>query len=63
MNTGTKHIDGRAPAGSGKSRRFFRDLRLKRRSALREAGVTTVGFLVLAVFVGLFAFASIRLRH
>ncbi len=30
-------------------------------SAPREAGVTTVGFLVLAIFVGLFAFAAIRL--
>jgi hypothetical protein len=30
-------------------------------SVPREAGVTTVGFLVLAIFVGLFAFGAIRL--
>jgi hypothetical protein len=29
--------------------------------ARRENGMTTVGFLVLAIFVGLFAFAAIRL--
>lgn len=32
-----------------------------RRSDTRQAGMTTVGFLILAVFVGLFAFAFIRL--
>lgn len=32
-----------------------------RRTAAQQAGMTTVGFLILAVFVGLFAFAFIRL--
>ena len=31
------------------------------RSRLKQAGMTTVGFLILAVFIGLFAFAFIRL--
>lgn len=31
------------------------------RTAGRESGMTTVGFLILIVFVGLFAFAGIRL--
>ncbi len=31
------------------------------RLAGRESGITTVGFLILVVFVGLFAFAGIRL--
>ncbi len=31
------------------------------RTAARESGITTVGFLILVVFVGLFAFAGIRL--
>lgn len=34
---------------------------LMRGRAPSESGMTTVGFLVLAVFVGLFAFATIRL--
>jgi Domain of unknown function (DUF4845) len=33
----------------------------KGRTASKQAGMTTVGFLILAVFVGLFAFAFIRL--
>jgi hypothetical protein len=48
MNSGTKIISGRGLAGSG-------------RSAPREAGMTVVGFLVLGIFVGLFAFGTIRL--
>lgn len=32
-----------------------------RRPAAQQAGMTTVGFLILAVFIGLFAFAFIRL--
>lgn len=32
-----------------------------RRTAAGQAGMTTVGFLILAVFIGLFAFAFIRL--
>lgn len=31
------------------------------RTSSREAGMTTLGFLILVVFVGLFAFAAIRL--
>jgi hypothetical protein len=31
------------------------------RTAAKQAGITTVGFLILAVFVGLFVFAIIRL--
>ena len=31
------------------------------RRRLKQAGITTVGFLILAVFIGLFAFAFIRL--
>jgi len=31
------------------------------RTAAKQAGITTVGFLILAVFIGLFAFAFIRL--
>ena len=41
--------------------RFFHELRLHGRAAPREAGVTAVGFIILAIFVGLFAFATIRL--
>jgi hypothetical protein len=32
-----------------------------RRTQSRQAGITTVGFLILAVFIGLFAFAGMRL--
>jgi hypothetical protein len=31
------------------------------RTAVRQAGMTTIGFLILAVFIGLFGFAFIRL--
>jgi hypothetical protein len=34
---------------------------LLRRNRSRQAGVTAIGFIILAVFVGLFAFAAIRL--
>jgi hypothetical protein len=61
MNTGAKNMSDRGSAGISKSRRIFRDVRLAGRSAPREAGMTAVGFLVLAVFVGLFAYAAIRL--
>jgi len=61
MNTGTKNMSDRELAGSGRNGRFFRDPRLAGRSAPREAGATAVGFVLLAVFVGLFAFATIRL--
>ncbi len=48
-------------AGPSKNTQFFRQLRLTGRSAPREAGMTAVGVMVLVVFVGLFAFATIRL--
>jgi len=48
-------------AGPCKNTHFFRELRLTGRSAPREAGMTAVGVMVLVVFVGLFAFAAIRL--
>ena len=48
-------------AGPCKNTQFFRELRLTGRSAPREAGMTAVGVMVLVVFVGLFAFAAIRL--
>jgi len=32
-----------------------------RRTQSRQAGITTVGFVILAIFVGLFAFAGMRL--
>lgn len=44
----------------GQSRRF-RPQSLIGRTRLRQAGVTALGFLILALFVGLFAFAAIRL--
>jgi len=34
---------------------------INRRNFKRQAGVTTIGFIVLTVFFGLFAFATIRL--
>ncbi|HEX5764730.1 MAG TPA: DUF4845 domain-containing protein [Woeseiaceae bacterium] len=37
------------------------ELQAAGRPATRQAGMTTVGFLILVVFVGLFAFAFIRL--
>ena len=41
--------------------RFFHDHKLHGRSAPRQEGITAIGFAVLAVFVGLFAFGVIRL--
>lgn len=41
--------------------RRFRHPTPTRRTQSRQAGITTVGFLVLAVFIGLFAFAGMRL--
>lgn len=38
-----------------------RSLPAKERTAAGQAGMTTIGFLILAVFIGLFAFAFIRL--
>lgn len=61
MNTGTKHRPGRVQSRSGSSKRSHCASRLVRYGSPREKGMTTVGFLVLAIFVGLFAFAAIRL--
>lgn len=41
--------------------RCFRRPTLTRRTQSRQAGITTVGFVILAVFIGLFAFAGMRL--
>ena len=41
-------------------RRFRRPTPM-RRTQSRQGGITTVGFLILAVFIGLFAFAAMRL--
>ena len=54
-------MSARRVAGPSKTTQFFRDLPLAGRSAPRETGMTTVGVMVLVVFVGLFAFAAIRL--
>lgn len=44
----------------GQIRRFRRPA-VMRRTQSRQAGITTVGFLILGVFIGLFAFAGMRL--
>lgn len=41
--------------------RRFRHPTPMQRTQARQAGITTVGFLILAVFIGLFAFAGMRL--
>jgi hypothetical protein len=61
MNTRTKIMNGRRLAGTIGNARFFRNRRLAGRSVPREAGMTAVGFIILVIFVGLFAFAAIRL--
>jgi len=48
-------------AGRSAERRFFHDLKLHGRSAPRQDGITAIGFAVLAVFVGVFAFGLLRL--
>ncbi len=48
-------------AGPSINTQFFREFRLAGRSVPREAGMTAVGLIVLVVFIGLFAFAAIRL--
>ncbi len=48
-------------SGSCAKPRFFHLLRLHGRSAPRQEGVTALGFMILSIFVGLFAFAVIRL--
>jgi len=49
-----------SPDICAQNRRLMRPT-LAGRPRSRQAGITAVGFLVLAVFVGLFAFAAIRL--
>lgn len=61
MNTETKTVSGRGGAATSSRPGFSRDPKFAGRSAPREAGVTAVGFIMLAIFVGLFAFAAIRL--
>ena len=48
-------------AGNSEKPRFFHHLELHGRSAPRQDGVTAVGFAVLAVFVGMFAFGALLL--
>jgi len=40
---------------------MYRIIRSQYGNARRQAGVTTLGFIILGVFMGLFAFAAIRL--
>lgn len=61
MNSGTKNSSGGGPDGSGGRPHSHRTTVLSDKRVAREAGITTVGFLVLAIFVGMFAFAAIRL--
>jgi len=61
MNTGTKQMNAHSMAGTRAQSRFFRATGLDGRSAPREEGMTAVGFIILAIFVGLFAFGAIRL--
>ncbi len=48
-------------AGPSINTQFFHEFRLAGRSVPREAGMTAVGVIVLVIFIGLFAFAGIRL--
>ena len=48
-------------ARNSEKSRFFHEPRLHGRSAPREAGITTIGFIVLAIFVSVFAFGVLRL--
>ncbi len=54
-------MSGRRLAGTRGETRIRRNNWLTGRSAPREAGMTAVGFIILVIFVGLFAFAAIRL--
>jgi len=54
-------MDGPASATFGSSRQFLGGLNTRGRSVPREDGMTAVGMMILAVFVGLFAFAAIQL--
>lgn len=42
-------------------RTFSRQLSRRKSPAARQAGITTLGFILLVIFVGLFAFAALRL--
>ena len=61
MITGTKQTIAIGMPDTASRARFFRAAGLDGRSAPREEGMTAVGFIILAIFVGLFAFAAIRL--
>jgi hypothetical protein len=61
MNSRAKNMCSHEPAGSGSLRRLFSEPKLAGRSVPREAGMTAVGLIVVAIVVGLFAFAAIRL--
>jgi hypothetical protein len=54
-------MSGRRLAGTRGETRIRRNNWLTGRSAPREAGMTAVGFIILVMFVGIFAFAAIRL--
>jgi hypothetical protein len=54
-------MNGPGKTGFGSTRGFFRVLNRRGASVPREQGMTAVGMLILALFVGLFAFAAIRL--
>ena len=49
-----------SPDFCGQSRTIHRPTLLRRNQA-RQAGMTALGFIILALFIGLFAFAAIRL--
>ncbi|MDX1404284.1 MAG: DUF4845 domain-containing protein [Woeseiaceae bacterium] len=57
MNSETKYLS----LGAGRGARPGRGPRLTGRTMIRQAGITTVGFLILGAFLSLFAFAAIRL--
>ncbi len=54
-------MNGPGNNGIDSSRGFFRVLNQRGGTVPREQGMTAVGILILGVFVGLFAFAAIRL--
>lgn len=56
MNSRTKNSVGHEQAGPGRRSVTWRGM-----TGPRESGMTTIGFLMLIIFVGLFAFAAIRL--
>jgi hypothetical protein len=61
MISGVNQMNGPASATFGSAQKILRGFNSRGRSVPREGGMTAVGMLVLAVFVGLFAFAVIRL--